>query len=141
VVVFSHVCAEEIGMCALGGALFPDARGGCSGVHVVVGDEIASRRALVPITPGLIREVPIASAALIEVGNSVRLHPDPGVVALDGEREFALPRPVGELTVALNPRGPRVVEIGAALRAGARGGAFVREMIAATHQTGLEAGR
>jgi hypothetical protein len=126
-VVLSRVAADEIGLCALGGALFPVACGSCSGVHVVVGDDTAPRRATIPIAPGLIRKVPIAGAALIEHGATVSLRPEPSVVALDGEREFEILRSVEELMVSLNPCGPRVVEISAALRAGAQTRAFIDE--------------
>jgi hypothetical protein len=125
-VVLSLVSADGIGLCALGGALFPDACGGCAGVRIIVGDHASDRRAIVPLAPGLIREVPIASATLLKMGESAELRPEPCVVALDGERELELPQPVGALSVTLDPGGPRVVEIAAALRAGATRGAFVR---------------
>jgi hypothetical protein len=140
-VVLSRVAADQIGMCSLGGALFPDACGGCHGVHVVVGGARVERRVLAPIAPGLLREVPIATAALLAVGASVALRSEPCVVALDGEREFELLRPAESLAVTLNPRGPRVVEIEAALRAGAASGAFVREAVAALDRLGPGSGR
>ena len=46
-------------------------------------------------------------------------------VALDGERELEMPRPGHQLEVALNPRGPQVVDMAAALQSGAEGGAFL----------------
>ena len=64
-----------------------------------------------------------------------------GPAALDGEREFELLRPAESLTVTLNPWGPRVVEIEAALRAGAATGAFVREAAAALDRPGPQSGR
>jgi hypothetical protein len=53
------------------------------------------------------------------------LRGEPCTVALDGEREFEILPPGGTLQVRLNPRAPRVVDIDAALRAGAASGFFV----------------
>lgn len=118
-IVLSRVAAAEIGMCGLGGLLFPQAVGTNRGVHIVVGHGEAP--VLAPIAPGLIKPVPIASACLIEPGDTVVLGPTTGTIAVDGEREHELltPQPV---TVTLNPHGPRVIDIDAAMRLGASHG-------------------
>ena len=125
-VVLSRVAPAAIGLASLGGLLFPEACGRCSGAHIVIGDpEQDCRRVLAPIAPGLLRPVPIAAASRIAPGETVELRAGPCTVALDGEREHDILSAGASLSVSLNPRGPRVVDIEAALRKGAAAGAFV----------------
>ncbi|HET8626261.1 MAG TPA: NAD(+)/NADH kinase [Thermomicrobiales bacterium] len=119
-VVLSRVAADAIGLCSLGGLLFPEACGGDHGAYVALGGE--GRRVLAPLAPGLLRRVPVAAARLLAPGDRVALRRAPCVVALDGEREFEVLDAGHRLDVALNPAGPRVVDIAAALREGAARG-------------------
>jgi predicted polyphosphate/ATP-dependent NAD kinase len=123
-VALSRVEAVAIGMCGLGGLLFPAACGSAQGVHIVVG--LGDRQMLVPLAPGLIRPVPITAARLLAPGERAILNAMPCTVALDGEREWEIVRPGHQLEVALNPAGPLVVDIAATLRAGAERGAFAQ---------------
>jgi len=124
-VVLSRVAPAEIGLASLGGLLFPEASGDRSGVHVVVGDATAARAVVAPLAPGLIASVPIAAATLITPGDTVDLAPGPCTIALDGEREFELLGGDRSVAVRLDLAGPRVVDIPAALRAGAVAGVFL----------------
>lgn len=121
-IVLSRIAPSEIGTCGLGGLLFPGAAGSDAGVHVVVGE--GGRRVLAPLAPGLLRIVPIASARLLRLGESVALSAEPCMVALDGEREFEILKGGQRLTVEFNPAGPWVVAIDAAVQAGAMAGVF-----------------
>ena len=121
-IVLSRVDPAQIGMCGIGGALFPDAVGAASGVHAVVGD--GSLVLTAALAPGLLRPVPIASAALIESGECVALDGGTCTVALDGERELELIHVDQTLQVRLNAAGPLVVDIDAALQEAARRGCF-----------------
>jgi hypothetical protein len=121
-VVLSRVAAAEIGICGLGGLLYPEACGKVGGVHIVIGT--GERTVVTPIAPGLIRRIPIARSSLLTPEASVLLSPAPGTVALDGEREFELFGREERLSVTFNPGGPRVVDIDAAIQTGAEVGAF-----------------
>jgi hypothetical protein len=123
-VVLSCVTPSALGTCSLGGLLFPEAHGSHYGVHVVLGPSECT--VLTPLAPGLICPMPVASARLLEPGDHVRLATEPCTVALDGEREFEVARSGHVLEVELNPVGPYVVEIDAALQAGARRGVLVQ---------------
>jgi predicted polyphosphate/ATP-dependent NAD kinase len=123
-IVLSRVDPAQIGMCGIGGALFPEAVGSASGVHAVVGDGSLVLNAA--LAPGLLRPVPISAASLLHSGERATLGGGPCTVALDGERELELLRSDQSLQVMLNPAGPFVVDIDAALREGARHGCFAR---------------
>jgi len=119
-VVLSRVAPATIGMCSLGGVLFPAACGSDQGAHIVLGD--GGQTILAPLAPGLIRAVPVAQARLLPQGSRVSLGSTPCTVALDGERELEIARSGHQLEVSLNPHGPHVVDIAAALHCGAEGG-------------------
>jgi len=121
-VVLSRVSCVDIGMCGLGGLLFPESIETDKGVHVVIGD--GGRQTLVPIAPGLIRRVSIADARLLASNELVRLRSDARTLALDGEREIELLGQNETIEVGFNLAGPRVVDIASALRSGAARGAF-----------------
>ncbi len=80
---------------------------------------------LAPIGPGLIAWVDVAEHRALESGDHVRIcQPRPCTLALDGEREVALPAD-REVCVRLSADGPRVVDTRQALAIGARDGVFV----------------
>jgi hypothetical protein len=124
-IVLSRIASGEVGVCGIGGMLFPDEVGSSYGARIVVGG--TGYRVTVPIAPGIIREVPIAAAELLLPGESVRLESGPGTVALDGEREIELLTDQDEIAVTLNPHGPFVVDIPAAINRGAADGYFIRQ--------------
>ncbi|MEA2586946.1 MAG: hypothetical protein QOF33_5031 [Thermomicrobiales bacterium] len=121
-VVLSRVAAAEIGICGLGGLLFPESCGLSRGVHIVIGT--GERTIVTPLAPGLIRRIPVARASLLAPGETVELSAASGTVALDGEREFELLGRERSLSVAMNEAGPRVVDIEASIQEGAEIGAF-----------------
>lgn len=125
-VVLSGVVPAAIGMASLGGLLFPESCRGCSGVHIEIGDERATRWVMAPVAPGLMRRVPVANARLVEQGEAIELREMTGTIALDGEREIEIVQPGTSVRVMLRPEGPRVVEIETALAMGAARGVFNR---------------
>jgi predicted polyphosphate/ATP-dependent NAD kinase len=134
-VVLSRISASAIGIASLGGALFPLHCESCSGAWIVVGDAAAApRRVTVPIAPGLMRDVPVQGASLLPHGQAVSLQPGPCTIALDGERETEIRDPSARVVVRLDPSGPRVVDVEAALTAGAAAGVFL-------HSAGLNPGQ
>ncbi len=124
--VLSRIAGAEIGMASLGGLLFPDAAGEPSGAHLRFGEGPGSRTVLAPLAPGMLRLVGVEHASLVEPGSWVELRGEAGTIALDGEREIEVPRSGTPIRVGLNPDGPWVVDVEAALRAGAAAGLFWR---------------
>ncbi len=126
-IVLSRVNSSTIGMASIGGALFPRACDGCSGAWIAIGErEDAAWTVTAPIAPGLLREIPVRDAKLFAHGERVTLARGPCTIALDGERELEIRDRQTELSVRLDPGGPRVVDVDAALAAGSAAGAFVR---------------
>ena len=126
-VVLSRISPAAIGVASLGSALFPDACGSCMGAWIAVGDaETAAETVTVPIAPGLLRDVPIAAAKPVHPAETVALASGRCTIALDGEREIEIHDPARSVAVRLNPQGPRVVDVEAALTAGATASAFRR---------------
>jgi hypothetical protein len=125
-IVLSRISASAIGIASLGGALFPRSCGSCAGAWIAVGDPAASPRTVrIPIAPGLLRDVAIGDAGLLEHDAAVTFRGGPCTLALDGEREIEIPDSNAHISVRLDPRGPRVIDVDAALAAGAAAGAFV----------------
>lgn len=124
-VVLSRIVPAAIGLASLGGLLFPEAVGGCSGAHIKIGDPDPGpdrdheRLVTAPLAPGLLRQVPIARAGLIDHGATVSLATGPCVIALDGERELEVLDSGTTIAVRLAADGPRVVDIGAAIQVAA----------------------
>lgn len=123
-IVLSRIASGEIGVCGIGGIIFPEAAGSSYGAHITVGGN--GNRIIALLAPGVIREVPIAGAEKILPGQSVRLQPLAGTIALDGEREIELLSGEDEIFVTHNPHGPFVVDINAAINQGALAGIFSR---------------
>lgn len=123
-IVLSRIAHGEIGICAIGGMVFPEAAGSSFGAHMVIGG--TGRQVLVPLAPGIMSDVPIAAADKVLPGETVRLQPLAGTIALDGEREIELLTDEDEISVTLNPHGPFVVDIRAAINIGAISGVFTR---------------
>lgn len=129
-VVLSRILPAEIGLASLGSLLFPEACGGCFGAALQI-DADAADRVLAPIAPGTIVDVGIKEARLLEHGATATLRPGPCTLAIDGEREIDVLDPATVIEVRLEPEGPRVIEIEAAIQAAAIAGAFRRSGITA----------
>ncbi|MFN8593399.1 MAG: NAD(+)/NADH kinase [Thermomicrobiales bacterium] len=126
-IVLSRLTPAAIGIASIGSALFPQECGGCSGAWITITDRADAPLTLtVPLAPGLMRDIPVGKARLVSAGETVDLGRGPCTIALDGEREIEVRDSSRSLAVRLEPRGPRVVDLEAALAAGARGGAYVR---------------
>jgi predicted polyphosphate/ATP-dependent NAD kinase len=121
-IVLSRIVHGEIGICSLGGMMFPDSAGSSFGAHIRIGAGNGTIR--VPLAPGTIRDVPVASGERLVPGETVQLDSLVGTIALDGEREIELLTGNERLEVTLNPHGPFVVDIPLAINQGALAGVF-----------------
>jgi len=81
--------------------------------------------AISPIAPGLVQPVDLVESRRLAPGDEVVIRrAEPGVLALDGEREMELPAGA-TVRVRLDANGPRVVDVRRAIEVAARAGAFV----------------
>jgi predicted polyphosphate/ATP-dependent NAD kinase len=99
----THARPSAVGLSAIAGMLAP----GADGVHVVLGDGPQLR---VPLAPGLIAPVGVASFRRLAPGEPVHVAPGPGCLALDGEREIERRGGGAPATVRLIP-GPFRIEV------------------------------
>lgn len=81
-------------------------------------------RVVAPIAPGLLTPVDVASYRVLRVGEVVDLASTTGVLALDGERDWPLD-PAVRLQIRLSDKGPRVVDVPAALRQAVEQGLYL----------------
>jgi hypothetical protein len=131
-IVVSRISAAAIGIAGIGGALFPAACETCSGAWVKMAAQgAASVTVTIPLAPGLLRDVPVAESRRLAHGETIALGGGPCTIALDGEREIEIRDAGTRLAVRLDPRGPRVVDVEAALTAGALASVFVHPARAA----------
>ena len=81
---------ECIGMSAIAGLLEPIKRSEPQGLHVLLAPpEEAPLRLSVPIAPGFIRPIGVASWQKLKAGKAYGPQVQAGSIALDGEREFS----------------------------------------------------
>jgi len=112
-----------VGLSSIAGLLQPLERGAGRGVHVRFAADArdAALTLAVPIAPGLVAPVHVASHRAIGPGEPVELPAAGGSLALDGEREIE--RGTGErVTLRLVP-GPLTIDVDAVMREAARTGA------------------
>jgi predicted polyphosphate/ATP-dependent NAD kinase len=104
-----------VGLSAVAGLLQPLPRGGGQALHVRMATEGEAAITLqVPLAPGLVAPVRIASHRTLALGEAVTVPPGDGCLALDGEREIERRR--GEsATVTLVP-GPLTLDVDAVMR-------------------------
>ena len=107
-----------IGLSAIAGLAHPVSRDDPFGIHVRFG---AGRTLKVPVMPGTIEPVEVASMRRLHLGVPVRLQALRGTVALDGEREIEIDTD-SVLHLELDWGGPRTVVVGAVLAEAARQG-------------------
>ncbi|MFC4437038.1 MULTISPECIES: NAD(+)/NADH kinase [Natrialbaceae] len=121
--VVSRAHPGDIGLAAVAGAVETVAPEDPGGVALRLTDPAdASRTVRAVLAPGVTATVGIASVERLEWNDSVRFDVPDGVVGADGERELELTETTAELQVV--PDGPRLVDVDAALEAGADADAF-----------------
>lgn len=123
-VVLARARPATIGASAVAGYLPETPPDGERGVWLELGPD--GRPVLAPLAPGMMVRIPIRSLRWLAVGQQDDITCAPVVLALDGEREFAV-RAGETVTVRLSQDGPHVVNIEAALRAASQAGVFVSE--------------
>ncbi|MBU2648968.1 NAD(+)/NADH kinase [bacterium] len=112
----------NIGFSSLGWHLHPTAPLDPFGLHILIG--AGQYQVKAPIAPGLIRTIPIRNYQLLPAGESIRIHPRRGIIALDGEREHSMSEE-DVMTVRYNPKGPKVVNLKRALKNASRSKHFL----------------
>jgi predicted polyphosphate/ATP-dependent NAD kinase len=119
-IVVSSASPSAVGLSSVAGLLDPVLRSAPHGLHVRLADPDEAETVLtVPLVPGLVVPVGVASAERIEPGEPVPLEPIAGSLALDGEREMELGSG-DEVEVRLDSRGPLTIDVAEVMREAAR---------------------
>ncbi|MDG5817351.1 NAD(+)/NADH kinase [Natronococcus sp. A-GB7] len=126
--VVSRARPGDIGLPAVAGALESVAPGEPGGVALRLTDPVdAPRTARAVLAPGVVATVGIESCKRVEPDEPVAFEVPDGVVGADGERELELTDTTVEFRVRSD--GPRLVDVDAALAAGADAGTFALEAV------------
>jgi hypothetical protein len=121
-VILSQVKPATLGASAIGGYLAEQPPHHRPGIWLEIGP--GREQVMVPIAPGVIAPVTIASRHWLAVGEQHPILHTPCVLALDGEREVPV-RAGEQVEVRLSQDGPHVVNVQAALQAASQTGFFV----------------
>ncbi len=115
-IVVSSARPDAVGLSSIAGLLDPTSRDAPHGLHIrLVAPDDADTVLTVPLAPGLVVPVGVEEVNRVEPGAPVRLTPGVGSVALDGEREIEIGA-VDEVEVRVDPDGPLIIDVSAAMR-------------------------
>ncbi|MDQ3386086.1 MAG: NAD(+)/NADH kinase [Actinomycetota bacterium] len=115
-IVVTSARPDAVGLSSIAGLLDPTSRDAPHGLHVRLTDPKDANTVLtVPLAPGLVVPVGVEEVDRVEPGETVRLTPGVGSIALDGEREIEI-RGDDEVEVSLSPQGPLTIDVSAAMR-------------------------
>ncbi len=124
-VILAQAEPGKIGGAAVAGYLPEIGQQRGRGVWLELDAAQAVERITVPLAPGLMRQVAIASRRWLDVGDSGVVAHAPAVLALDGEREVVV-HAGDRVEIHLTQNGPQVVNVEAALQAASQAGVFLQ---------------
>ncbi len=128
VLVLARAEAAAIGTSPIGGLLEPAGADDDFGVLVrCTSHGGGGRPLLTPISPGLYRPVHVAEARRLAFDEEVEIV-GPGLLALDGDRLYALP-PTARARLCVRRDGPRVIDVERTLGFAARAGYFLDRVL------------
>lgn len=113
---------SAVGMSPIGGLVAPVSAADDGGLFVTCNTGPDDRRVLVPVSPGLFREVRVNQAHRVASAVTV-LFDGPGVIALDGDREIKV-HPGERARLHVERSGPRVIDVDAVMQHAAAEGLF-----------------
>jgi hypothetical protein len=120
-IILTRAEPDSIGMSPIGGYLdVVEAQDDC-GLLLEMGPGTTFEA---PLSPGLFREVSVASVQRVPFGMPILVH-GPGVIALDGDRDHKLDA-TRTATVRVERDGPHVIDVAAAMRHLVRDGIIAR---------------
>jgi predicted polyphosphate/ATP-dependent NAD kinase len=122
--VLTRADPAAIGFSAVGGLLHPVSDADDHGLYVdLCPPGAAPDRLLATTAPGHLAIVGISGYRVVRLGESVIVH-GPAILAFDGERKRRLLEG-DQATLTIRRDGPRVIDVGRAMRAAAQSGFFV----------------
>ena len=125
-ILLTRAEADAIGMSPIGGLIEEVLEHEDAGLLVQLGDGEQSQRFLAPVSPGLFRPVTVRSTTRLPLATPV-LFNGPGVLALDGDRDYKIPAG-GGLSVVIRRDGPWILDASAAMRWAVANGMMTSEL-------------
>ncbi|WP_027183182.1 NAD(+)/NADH kinase [Desulfovibrio inopinatus] len=101
--------ASSIGLSAIGGQIRSILPEEPRGLALTLGPN-ASMKVTAAIAPGMFTEVPLVDVSEMAPGEIFPIHVNPGIIAVDGEREVEIPRG-SRASIRLSTAGPMVVDV------------------------------
>lgn len=121
--ISTRVVPSVIGLAAIAAFLGAEPPSDAAALALRLGE--GGSEVLAPVAPGVVERVGVAERRWLRHGDSERIAA-PCVLALDGEREYAV-RPGMLVDIRFDSHGPLVVDARRALELGVRAGVFARE--------------
>ena len=121
--VLSVAAPGSVGLSAIGAALCPLSSSDDRGLHVRLGP--GGTTVTAPIAPGFVAPVEVSDWSIVAIGDTVELDPEPGTLALDGERSVHVSEGQS-VRITLTRNGPRVVNVRETLRLAALAGVYMK---------------
>ena len=109
----ADIRSNAIGLSAIGARLGHMTERGENALHIETGE--AGEQVLAPLAPGLIDAITVSHHHIFSRDQVVPINNLPGVAALDGEREVVM-HEREDWAVRLSNKGPRVIDVNAAMR-------------------------
>lgn len=115
-IFLARAAASNVGLSSIGGNLSCVQMDSHHGAYLRLADPESAEgvELTAPVGPGLVKPLRVSAFRLLAVGDEERVHFQPSILALDGEREVEIHRN-REVVIRLSDRGPRVVDVGRAL--------------------------
>ncbi|MEM9407588.1 MAG: NAD(+)/NADH kinase [Acidobacteriota bacterium] len=120
--VLTRAEPDSVGMSPIGGLLESCGRDDEAGVVVDLDPKADVDPLLVPLSPGLYRQLRVTQCRRVDLGEPIELS-GPGLVELDGDRTLQL-EAEQTVTARVEREGPRVIDASRALQLGSSAGAF-----------------
>ena len=121
--ILARAGLHYIGLSSVGGAFYPEGLPEGQALYLELG--AGGQTVTAPLAPGLIHQVGIRQAMLLPFGAPLTLTLANCTIALDGEREIAIPQKPRQATFTAGGDGPLVVDVPRTLALGAKAGVFL----------------
>ena len=120
-IFLNRASADSIGLSAIGGQIHCIGPEEPKALYLELGEKGKGHLVVAAVAPGVIERLFVGYQRVIETGEEIEVSSAPCVLGLDGERDFEVEEGK-RTTMRVVEAGPRVVDVGATMRAAMRNG-------------------